>query len=38
MPSAVVDEMKLKDARTIAPDQLYERRKQAVALFKKGRT
>jgi len=28
--------MKLKDARTIPPQQLYERRKQAVILFKKG--
>lgn len=28
--------MKLKDARTIPPEQLYERRKQAIALFKKG--
>lgn len=36
LPALVDDEMKLKDARTIAPDQLYERRKQAVALFKKG--
>ncbi len=37
MPPAVgEDKMKLKDARTITPDQLYERRKQAVALFKKG--
>jgi len=31
LPALVDDEMKLKDARTIAPDQLYERRKQAVA-------
>ena len=30
--------MKLKDARTIPPEQLYERRKQAIALFEKGMT
>jgi len=30
--------MKLQDARTISPKQLYERRKQAIALFKKGMT
>ena len=30
--------VKLKDARTIPPEQLYERRKQAIALFEKGMT
>ena len=30
--------MNLRDARTIPPEQLFERRKQAVALFKKGMT
>ena len=30
--------MDLQDARTIPPEQLFERRKQAVALFKKGMT
>lgn len=30
--------MKLQDARTIPPKQLYERRKQCIALFKKGMT
>lgn len=30
--------MELRDARTIPPEQLYERRKQAIALFKKGMT
>ena len=30
--------LKLKDARTIPPEQLYERRKQAIALFEKGMT
>ena len=28
--------IRLQDARTISPEQLFERRKQAVALFKKG--
>ena len=28
--------MKFRDARTIPPEQLYERRKQAIALRKKG--
>lgn len=30
--------MKFKDARTIPAEQLFERRKQAIALFKKGMT
>lgn len=30
--------IKLRDARTLSPDELYERRKQAVALFKTGMT
>jgi len=30
--------MKFQDARTIPPEQLFERRKQAIALFKKGMT
>lgn len=28
--------MKFRDARTIPPEQLYKRRKQAIALCKKG--
>lgn len=36
MKCALSYQMKFRDARTIPPEQLYERRKQAVALRKKG--